>query len=115
MPARPARAGRARQRTPAASRPPLAPAETASLATGWRELEAQVADLRARLESSRPTRDASRAAGRPPARDRAGPGVGRELLGCAVTAAQKIATAREGRVAFALIDADGKLHERGGR
>ncbi len=32
-----------------------------------------------------------------------------------MTAAQKIANGREGRVAFALIDADGKLHERGGR
>jgi beta-lactamase class A len=35
--------------------------------------------------------------------------------GARVTAAERIANAREGRVAFALIDADGKLHERGGR
>ena len=31
------------------------------------------------------------------------------------TAAEKIANARQGRVAFALIDADGTLHQRGGR
>ena len=35
--------------------------------------------------------------------------------GARMTAAEKIANGRQGRVAFALIDADGTLHQRGGR
>lgn len=35
--------------------------------------------------------------------------------GARITAAEKIASGRQGRVAFALIDADGRLHQRAGR
>lgn len=38
-----------------------------------------------------------------------------DCWGARMAAAERIATAREGRVAFALIDADGALHQRDGR